>query len=292
MARTQYLIAVHLTCLGLLASCAGAEDDEDAAEGTVHVVDSRSLALTGSDVQSINGTYSTCQNRTGNWSLAVTGTPTLDYTTLSVVRANTACALALTEVRTGTNGKLVAPTPIALGTSFGTAQAFGTPIAYYANANISSVTFLANFTVTLLISDDPRVGTATVASNYAVVTATATTMGVTAPNYTLDVSGVAVTGDFSNVVQTVTGNFALTAGSSTGDFYVISAGAVADTYSAINTAYLAGTPVTMATSIAASTVMAVGTDLTGGVVRSLIIAKIQSGVRSYQKFAITFSAPT
>jgi hypothetical protein len=73
---------------------------------------------------------------------------------------------------------------------------------------------------------------------------------------------------------------------------VIVTSSVADTYAAINTSYLAGTAVAMSTTISAASFVASGVDLTSSIVRSLIIAKVQSGVRSYQKFAITFNPPT
>lgn len=290
MADNNYVRALIMACLAPLASCVGAEED-DAAYADVDLVDTRALALTGTDVQSINGTYTTCKNRSGSWSLAVTGTPTLDHATLSVIQGDTACTLALTEIITATDGKLAAGTAITLGTSYGTAQAFGSPVKYYANAILSSLTFTGNFTLTLLFSDNPRVGNGSTTATYSVVNASAATLGVTAPNYTLDLSAVTITTDFLKVSQSVSGNVSLTVGSTTGDLYVIVNGAVADTYAAINTAYLAGTTVAMSTSIAASSFIATGLDLTGGVVRSLIIAKVQNGVRSYQKFSITFNPP-
>ncbi|MEY4583453.1 MAG: hypothetical protein RL701_8156, partial [Pseudomonadota bacterium] len=123
MTDSNYMRTVLLACLLPLASCIGTE--EDAAYADVDLIDMRSLALSGSDVQSVNGTYTNCKNRTGSWSLAVTGTPTLDHSPLSVIQGDTACALALTEITTGTDGKLAAGTAIALGASYVTAQAFG-----------------------------------------------------------------------------------------------------------------------------------------------------------------------
>jgi hypothetical protein len=144
----------------------------------------------------------------------------------------------------------------------------------------------------VLFSDNPRVGTGSNTASYAGVSATASAQGVTAPNYTLDTSRVSVSTDFSNLTQVVSGNVVLTPGSTTGDAYLIVTGAAADTYAAINTAYLAGSPNVMATTLPASSFVATSVDLTGSILRSLIIAKLQNGVRSYQKFAITFNPPT
>lgn len=290
MTAKYYVRVLSVTSLALLASCADAPED-DSSYGDVDLVDSRELALNGTDVQFINGSYTNCIKRTGTWSLPVTGNPTLDHTILSVIQRDTACTLALTEIVTTGDGKLAAGTPITLGTSYGTAQSFGSPIKYYANAILSSVAFTGNFTLTLLFSDDPRVGTGSATATYAAVTATADSMTVPAPNYTIDLASVLITTDFNKVVQAVSGNVALTAGSATGETYVIVAGAVGDTYAAINTAYLAGSTVATAATIAATAFIAPGVDLTSGAVRSLIIAKTTSGVRSYQKFAITFNPP-
>ncbi|MDB4977039.1 MAG: hypothetical protein JWN48_5380 [Myxococcaceae bacterium] len=282
---------IRAAMLALALPVAGcAEVEEDASSADVTLIDHRE-ALTSSEINFINGTYTNCTSRTGNWSLAVTGTPTLDYTALSVIKGDTACTLAISGVNTSGDGLLAASSAISLGTSYGTARSFGNPIKYYANAMLSVANFSSNFTLTLLFSDDPRTATGSNTASYAIATATASAQGVTAPNYTLDLTGVTVTTDINKVVQSVTGNLALSAGSATGDYYVLVSGSVADTYAAINTAYAAGSKVAMSTSIAASGALANGVDLTSSVVRSVIIGKTTNGVTSYQKFAITFNGP-
>jgi hypothetical protein len=216
MTDSNYVRALVIACMAFWASCAGGADDDELF-AQVNLVDMRELALSVSAVSAINGSYTTCASRTGNWSLPVTGNPTLDYSALSVIKGNTACTLALTEITT-TGGKLASSTPITLGTGYGSAQAFGSPVLYYANANLSSVAFTSDFTLTLLLSDDPRVGTASSMASYAVVNGTAATLGVTAPNYTIDMSGISITADFLKISQVISGNVVLTAGSTTGDF--------------------------------------------------------------------------
>lgn len=282
-------LAVILS-LAAAASCAG-EGDDGAAYADVVLVDSRQVALQGSDVQSINGSYTGCSNRTGDWSLPVTGNPTLDNPLLTVIQNDTGCTLALTDIITGTDGKLTAGTPITLAATYGTAQPFGSPIKYYANAILSSVSFASNFTLTLLFSDDPRIGTGSTTATYSSVSATAATQGVTAPNYTLDLTGVTVTADVSKISVSVSGNVALTGTITMGDTYVIVNTTVGNTYAAINTAYLAGSSAAVAATIPASSFLATSVNLTTPVVRSLIIARTQNGVRAYQKFAITFNGP-
>lgn len=290
MSQQNRISAAVLASLVTLAGCA--ESEEDATSARVSVIDRRIDALTSAEISFVNGTYTNCTNRSGNWSLAITGSPTLDHTALSVLKGDTSCTLAVSEINTSGDGLLSASAPIALGTSYGTARSFGSPIKFYANGLLSAVSFTGDFSLTLLFSDDPRTATGSKTASYAVTSATAAAQGVTAPNYTLDLSGVTVTTDVSKVTASVSGNLALTAGSATGDFYVLVTGSVTDTYAAIKTAYDAGSKVAMATSIAASGLLANGVDLTNNVVRSVIIAKTTSGVTSYQKFAITFQPPT
>lgn len=290
MREIKLVGAAMLTCALSLAGCAEAE--EDATNAQITLIDQRTDAILSSQIESINGTYTSCTSRTGSWSLAVTGSPTLDNDPLSVIKGDTSCTLAISGIKTTGDGLLAASSPIALGTSYGTARSLGSPIKFFANAMLNSVAFTSNFTLTLLFSDDPRTATGSNTASYAVVSATASATGVTAPNYTLDMSGVSVTTDLSKVTSSVTGNVALTAGSATGDAYVILTGSVADTYAAINTAYTGASSTTMATSIAASSFLATSVNISSGAVRTLIIAKTTSGVTSYQKFTITFNPPT
>lgn len=291
MLKLKIATSVVLAALFALAGCENA--DEDPARAAVNVIDRRTDAIAGAyDIESINGTYTGCTNRTGTWSLEVTSGSTLDHAVLSVIKGDVSCALALTEIRTTSLGLLSASMPMSLGTAFGTARSFGSPIKFYANVMVGSVNFASNFSLTLVYSDDLAAVTGINTASFATVNASsAAAQGVNAPNYTLDLTGVTVLTDVSGVTSTVSGNVVLTAGSNTADFYVIVTGSVADTYAATNTAYTAGTKVAISTSIAASSVLATSVNLTGGVVRTLILAKVANGVGSYQKLAITFNPP-
>jgi hypothetical protein len=248
--------------------------------------------ISAADIQSMNGTYAGCEDRTGSWSMVVAGTPVLDYDELSVINGDVDCQLAITEVRTGTD-LLTASAPLLLTTTYGPARSFGNPIEFYATAAVGSVSFTADFTISLLFSEQPRNADETLIARFATVTgSSASATGVPAPNYTLDTSGAIVTTDIAGVTVAVLNNVALTAGSNLGDFYVIVSSAVGDSYAAINTAYLAGTPAAVTASIPASAFLAPGVSLASGAVRTLIIAKITDGIASYQKFNITFSTPS
>ena len=295
MSDKKMVHAAILACVLPLSGCA--DIDDEAATADVRIIDRRIDALTSAQINYITGSYTNCRSRSGSWNLAISGTPPAN-TALSVVKGDTACTLAVTALNVGSNATSSASSPVSLGTSYGTARSFGSPIEFYANATLSSVSFSSAFTLTLLFSDDPRTATGTNTASYSVASASASASGVTAPNYTLDLSAVAVTTTAAKVTDSVSGNLTFTAGSVTGDGYVVVDGSVADTYAAIKSAYdtavtaLSGSAITMTTTVAASSVLANGVDLTNGVVRSVIIAKTTSGVTSYQKFAITFNAPS
>ncbi len=129
----------------------------EAARGSTATFDRTAQALLSSELLSINGTYGLgCVDRSGGWSIEVADGAVLDYPSLSVALKNTGCALTLTEQRT-TDGLVEATTPMLLTASYAaTATAFGDPVAFYANAKLSSTSFDGDFVVTLRYSDDPH----------------------------------------------------------------------------------------------------------------------------------------
>jgi hypothetical protein len=292
MSVCKFVSAALLACALPIVGCADVPEDDGAAHADVDVIDKRSQALTadGSSILSVNGSYTGCKNRTGSWSLAVASGATLDNAALSVLLNDTSCALAVTSMVTqisqGVTETLTPSSPVSLTTSYGTAQPFGSPVKYYANAMISA-RYSGNFTLTVLFSDDPRIASGTFSSaSYSTVSSTAATQGVAAPSYTVDLTGIAIATDYGKVVQSVSGNVALSG--SGADYYSIVAGTVADDYDSVNAAFSGSTA--MATSIAAlNNFVAVGNTLP--VTKSLILQKVTSGVKSYQKITVTFSAP-
>ncbi|HEX5655983.1 MAG TPA: hypothetical protein VFX59_02260 [Polyangiales bacterium] len=287
--------SVAMLCVIAAAACGEGEDP--ARPGALLTDQETQSIIAANDIQSFNGSYTNCTNRTGSWSYPVAAVPSPAITNglLSVIRGDTGCTLAITSIVSGMDGILTPNAPLALAASFGTARSFGMPIEFYATAAVGSVNFGGDFTISLLFSEQPRNETEGLTASFATVTgSTASAMGVAAPNYTIDVTGALVTTDVSKVIFAVSGDVVLTAGSNPGNFYVIVNNSVGNTYAAINTAYLgAGTPIAIATTIPASSFLAPGVNLTGNMtVRTLIIAQLTNGIASYQKFAITFSAPT
>jgi hypothetical protein len=156
----------HARRLGVVVALAGALlmppgcHRETAVQGSARVVDRTTRALSSGALLSVNGTYGAgCQDRAGAWSVAVDGAAVLDHAALTVLTNDVACALTLTELHT-TSGLLAATPTLPLATSYPAAPAvFGSPVAFYASAKLSAVTFAADFVLTLLYSDDPRLAT-------------------------------------------------------------------------------------------------------------------------------------
>ncbi len=258
--------------------------------GVMVGVKGASAALTGAGLLSVNGSYGAgCKEREGDWSVAVATDATLDNPELSVVMNDADCVLTLTAIRT-TSGLLPATPSIGLAADYASTPAsFGTPVLLYANAKLSNAEFSADFVIDLVFSDDPALPVASHSSSFAIASAAASESAVSAPNYTIDMTGISVQVDEANVVQTASGAAELTANSVTGQTVVMSSGSTLTTYAEIDAAYLAGTPASLTLALSASFFDLTGATLTGGLVRNLIIANELGGVRSYQVFKITFN---
>jgi len=135
---------------------------EDAARGTVVIRDEKMQGLLSGALVSVRGTYgSGCTGRSGAWSVVVAADAMPDPPSLSVLMNDATCALTLTELRTS-SGVLAAQPVIPLGSSYApTPSAFGSPVAFYANAQLSAVGFADNFVLTVRYTDDPRIGART-----------------------------------------------------------------------------------------------------------------------------------
>lgn len=279
-----------LVCAMLLPGCR----EDRVVQGTVDAVDMRDGMLFSSSLKSINGSYGDdCTNRSGNWSLKVDPMATLDNAELSVVLGDDACVLTLTSLHT-TDGVLAASPSMALTTSYKmTPSEFDDPVLFYGNAKLSSVSFDADFTLTLLYSDDPSKVTGDNTAEFEVVESGVAGDAVGVPDYTIDTSSLHLLTDFDQVVVSASGSIGITAGMVTGETYVVADASGLSTYDDIDTAYLAGTPAALGASVAAAAFDLVGEDLDAAAVkRTLIIARTENGVTSYQAFEITFHEAT
>ena len=284
-----------LAALGALSGCVATSDPPDVS-GVAEVIDRTTQPLTVGTFNYATGTYTTCSGQVDGttWGLVVssaTGMPTA----LAVRQDDTNCVLKLTFIVT-TAHTYTPTTPITLGTSFGSAQAFsymGTT-GFYANADLSAATYAANFTVNIPFSDDPKNVAGTITATYNSVTATSNATVVNAPDYTFSAGTLAIATDVNFKVETQAGSATLTAGSYTGDFdYVDTANALgaSPTFAAIDTAYGAASKTAMATSLSYTVFAMTNGTTTLPITENIVIHRVLNGVPAYEVIAVTFNHP-
>jgi hypothetical protein len=270
----------------------------------VVLVDHTIAPLSLGALNAINGTYGAgCIGRTGSWSSAIGAySGGLENAQLSVVKANSACVLTLTSVLIGSTKYDPASTVNLSGSYSNTAVAYTaegeTAIAFYGNLKLSDATYSSSFSISLLFSDDPTAASAgSPQADYKYNSIGSTQSNVVPTDYTVDGSSVGVLTDADKVISDVSGSIDLTDGTVTGQNYVISSASLGSSpsFDTIDTAYLAGTPVTISgsnPSIAASALGLVGTSLaTVSAKREVIVAHIVSNTRAYQVITLTVVAP-
>lgn len=112
-----------------------------------------------------------------------------------------------------------------------------------------------------------------------------------APDYAVDLSGVAVETDARGVVADASGTVHLLENAQTGEFYVIDSDETLDSsFAAIDDAYTSGIPVEVNTTIRVESFELIGQTLPA--VRNLIVLHSADGVKTYQVLRITFSTGT
>jgi hypothetical protein len=294
--------ALALALFAGATTAAGCGSDD--LRPNVVVVDHTTAPLSLGALNAINGTYGAgCIGRNGSWSSPIGGySGTLDNSPLSVVKANSACVLTLTSVLIGSI-KYEPASTVNLSDSYaGSAVAYTaegeTSIAFYGNLKLSDATFTSSFSISLLYSDDPAAASAGSAqADYKYNSITSTQSSVVPSDYTVDGSSVGVLTDANKTISDVSGSIDLTDGAVTGQNYVISSAALgtSPSFDVIDTAYLAGTPVTISgsnPSIAATDLNLVGASLaTSSVKREVIVAHIANNTRAYQVITLTVLAP-
>jgi len=152
---------------GFLLSLAGslggqpACKSEEPAVANAAAIDQTTVALTSGDLVSVNGTYTDCRSRAGAWSIEIAPDAVLDHGALSVVLNDDSCKLTLTSLHADVD-EIVATPPISLTTTYPTnPSAFGSPVAFYASAKLSTVLFASDFSLTIVYSNNPNLVTAT-----------------------------------------------------------------------------------------------------------------------------------
>lgn len=292
-------------CLLIGSAAATGCGEEQLAKPQVDLIDKVSHALSVNTVRAIKGTYGAgCISRSGTWALGLNSYTPAEGA-LSVVKNNSACSLAVTEVHAGT---LATPdlytmtAPLDLGASYPTnGSAFllnglGDTV-FFANFRIQpDMGFSTNFTLEMVYSDDSTEVTASKAATYAVQAATATSGNVPPPDYTISMSGITIQVDAEDVVQSATGTALLTDGMFAGEQYVVDADTLSATpsFAEVDAIFAAGSQKTLMganPTIPAADFGLGGIDLTAPKTRNVIVANIENGTRSYQIFRVTFNHP-
>jgi hypothetical protein len=294
--NSNKVITAVMGCVVVLGGCAGGRGS---VSGHGTALDQSTHALAGADLLSANGTYgASCQGHISgsHWSVEIAAGATLDYTALTVLQGDSACALTLTALRTSGGLLTGSPSITMTGSYQTTASAFGS--AVYANARLSATSFNSDFTVQIVYSDDPATANGNNTANYGVSTSSASASAVPSPDDTLDVTGITIQTNVSNVVPAVGGSAELTGVTTYGQTYVVVESSGLTTYAALDEAYLAGTPAMLAfdatthiAPIAASAFTMSAVDLSSPAIRTLIVANTANGLRSYEAFEITFNHP-
>ena len=281
-------------CLFALVGCtADAAVDGDGLEHDVIATVSDPLA-TGT-VQWVNGTYTTCTNRSGAWSARVTGSAAMDNPALTVVKNDTGCKLTLTGLYA--DQAYTAATPLLLSTSYAaTPSSFGAGASLFmGNAKLDATTFAADFQISFVYSGDPPVAASTVSGGYATYTSSVATNLVTPPSYTLDVTGLHFQADVLQLVVGLSGQAVLNNGLVTGSAYAIdSTLGASPTYTQTANAFDAAVLTQKTISGANPTIQAaefnvLTLSLLGSTqIRNIIVKRTSAGVAAYQIFRVTF----
>jgi hypothetical protein len=285
---TMTKLAFSILAAVLVAQVGCAVDGDAIGHGVG--IDNTTQALAGGTLAAIDGTYTGCRGRSGAWSVRITGSTAMTNPDLSVVLNDTSCVLTVTGLMNTSGTVMAAAAPMVLGSSYtGSPSAFGGG-SFYANAKLSPADFSSDFVVSVIFSDDPGLAMGTITATFQSEVATATAASVPAPSYGIDLTGILLTTDAHNIVYTEAGGAVLTSGAQDGQTYVVVSGGGLSTYTAIDAAYLgAGTPKTIGASIPVADFSLHMVNLTGNQVRTLIVANTVNGIRSYQRFQITFS---
>lgn len=279
---------------GALAGCTSDVSNAERAHAKATLIDRTTQGLTVAALKNLTGTYgSACQDSPGGaWtlSLGAGGAPT----TLSVLKGDTSCVLTVTGIES--DRTYPAGIPFDLTTSFPSAAAFGSPKAFYGTAKISSVAYDASFTIDVVFSDDVSHVNAPVGAFHSTVTSsTVTSAGVLAPDYVPSVDRVMVARNSANVVTAVAGGAELLEQTHAADAYAIDRATLSGSpsFAEVDAVYAAATKTTLSagaiTTVLTTELVSAGDDLTGGLVRTLVLHRSSTGVSSYQLITLTIA---
>lgn len=277
-----------------LASCTPADEPAEADEGVV--VGTAYYSLTSGAVQWLNGTYTTCSERSGAWSTRVSGNGTMTNPALTVVKNDAACKLTITSIMA--DQLYTTASPILLTTAYaGSPSTFGSGGSQFlGNAKLDVAGFASDFQISFIYADTsaPPVKTSTVSAAYATVQATTVATTVAPSSYVLDTSGLRFQADLIKLIYGITGNAILVDGVVTGDRYAIEGGALSatPTFAQVQAAFDAAAQKVISganPTIAASEFNVVSLSLLSSTaIRNVIVKRTIGGISAYQVFRVTF----
>jgi hypothetical protein len=252
----------------------------------------------------LNGFYEGCIDRTGPWSVAVTGNSiTLDNPPLMVVQGDVNCQLIATEVRA--DQLYEAATPLQIDSWFPSPASSFTPlvpdgapqVAFYASGANMDPGYGDDFTLMLFYSPGPNQTSAGTGATYATSSAGLEANQVPAPDYSVDLSEIAIQTDANQTVTSASGPVSFSINGTTGTGYVIDDGTLPTnpTFGDLDALYTGQSPTPVpwnnSFSIDASALSLQWNQLP--LVRNVVIAGDWiTGVRSYQVISVTFEPAT
>jgi hypothetical protein len=300
---TNLSALVSTVGFAFFAGGCSSEDGDGTTSAGVTVINRSESALSAGAISSITGTYAaSCDGRSGagtdTWTLSATGGPEADELSVRTNDAN--CVLTLRSIIAGSDS-FVGSAGIGLDTDYAvTSSAFAIDLeelAFYGNAKISSLAFAGDFSVTVLISDEPVVsGGGTTAATFSTEVSTISTGAVPASDYTIGFGSFVMEKDVNNEVVAVSGYAQLVAGDEIGQNYAIYEGALsgASTLTEVEAAFNGATESGLLSELTSLRLPVeefdlVGTDLDSTTQRTIIVRNIEDGVASYQLIVTTFT---
>lgn len=297
--RTKILRMQTIAAL-TMAACT---EQEDLAVRPTVVLSGDVSPISDGSVLSLDGTYTSCVERSGTWSVRVAANAPLTNTELSVISGDASCVLAITSINA--DQAYATNAPVALSATYQMAPSSFAPVSgngvsFYANAKLNSAGFGADFVIAVVHSGDPsQVDAGAVSATYATVQSSNQATVVSAPNYTISfTTGTPFTLqlDAAKTVLSASGAATLLDGSTTGTTYVVDLGTLATnpSYLAVQAAFLLQTAHAISganPTIPAAHFGLAGVSLVNPVVRTVMVGRLIGGVLGYELIKVTFRSP-
>jgi len=289
-----------LSLASILAIACSGGSAKQTSHGDVELIDRTKAAISlDSTDGTVNGSYgANCNDRAGSsWVLHVAGWQVGD---LSVDVNDSDCVLTLESV--SLNGhSYAASTGIALASGWAASAPKFTEgsneFAFYGNAKMSDPSFsTTSFSIQLVLSDDANNGADNKAAQYLVSTSSYTQTNEHAPDYSLSLTTAddefTIVSDANDQVLSVSGHANFTAGSYTGEEYMIRSDlGDAPSFAAVDGAWNANLAEhhAMASSVAAADFGLSSLPTTYTVIIKHQAQADAGSVTTYQTFRITFN---